>query len=362
MKNKIIFHIDINYFFAQVEEILNPSLKNKPIAVCSNKYHGIIVSTNYIARSYGIFAPQKTYEAIKICDDLVFVKSNMFRNKQFSKKFFDCIRNNFSNEIECYSIDECYIDVTNILHKYHNNYFILANEIYKTIIKETNLKTSIGISENKFLAKTANDISDKKVFYNTLFKNELEEKLYDQNIAKIFYVGKKTNNIFLSHNIKTVRDYLNYTNSDELQAILKSKYEILNSFFKGESSDVLDIENSLNKNISFAETFLFVTSETEYIKNKIIELATQLFYKMRMQNLWAKTYTLSLRNEYKKTSSRNITISKKITNSHEFCNVFIKLLNKYWENEMINQVSVGVSKLEKDDSFIGIKQLTLFDD
>ena len=285
MKNRIIFHIDINYFFAQVEEILNPSLKNKPVVVCPNKYRSVVSSSNYVARSYGVKAPQKTYEAKKLCEDLIFVESNMFRYKQFSKKFFECIKNHFSKEIECYSIDECYIDVTDMLEKYHNNYLFLANDIYKTIINKTGLKTSIGIGDNKFLAKTANDISDKKKFYNTLFKNEIEEKLYDQNISKIFFVGKKTNEIFIKHNIKTVRDFLNYSNVDELKELLKSKFEILSIFFKGESSDILDVEDSLNKNISLAETFLFITSETEFIKNKIIELSTQLFYKMRMKNL-----------------------------------------------------------------------------
>ena len=360
-KSKIILHLDINYFFAQVEEILNPYYKDKPTIVVSHKQHGIVLTSNYIARKYGVKSAQKVFEALKLCPDLQMVESKMEMYQKYSHDFFNCVANFFSDEIEFYSIDEGYIDATPLLEKYHNNIFYLVNEIYQTVLRETGLKISIGIGDTKFLAKTANDISDKKTFYYHCMRDELSDKLYPQPIEKIFFVGKNTAKYFKSKNIKTVNDFLTYKNQIELATALKSKYQMLRDFFLGNSSDELEL-NHETKSFSLGETFLVSTAEVDTIKQKIIALASQLFIKLREQNSYCKTFVLSFRDDDRKTISRSYSVDKKISDKDEFCSIYIKLLNKYWDNTTINQITVGANKLMNDEWDYSLKQMSLLDD
>ncbi len=360
-KSKIIFHLDINYFYAQVEEILNPFYKNKPTIVVSNKYKGIVLTSNYIARRYGVKAAQKVFEAVKLCPDLEIVESKMDMYQKYSDAFFNCIATFFTDEIEIYSIDECFIDATPLIEKYHNHIFFLVNEIYQTVLRETGLKISIGIGETKFLAKTANDITDKSTFYYYCSKDNLSQTLYPQPIEKIFFVGKKTASFFALKKIKTVDDFLNYPNQLELATELKSKYGMLRDFFLGNSSDELDLSTD-HKSFSLAETFSSSTNEYEFIKNKIIILASHLFERIREQNCFCKTFVLSYREENKRTISRSVTIDKKIYDKDEFCSIYVKLLNKHWDNVIINQISVGANKLINDEYDYSLKQLSLLDE
>lgn len=326
---KIILHLDINYFYAQVEEIINPYYKDKSLIVVSSKYKGIVLTSNYIARRYGIKAPQKVFEAQKLHPELMIVTSKMDEYKKYSQRFFTCIREHFTPELECYSTDECYLDATPILETYHNNIMYLVNDIYQTVLKETGLKISIGIGENKFLAKTANDISSKQTFYNTLYIEDITTKLYPCKISDIFFVGKSTAQYFKTKNIHTVKDFMEYPYQDKLALDLKSKYNLLYDFFTGKSSDVINAETGHHKTFSLAETFLYSTNESDVIKKKIITLSEQLFQKIMDEKVNCHTFTLSLRDEHKKTTSRSITLHKKIINQQEFANIYIKLLNKY---------------------------------
>jgi DNA polymerase-4 len=153
---KYIIHVDINSFFASVEELQNPNYKNKPIVVSGYTKRSVVASANYIARNYGINAAMPIFMAKNLCRSLVVVTPHFNLYEEYSEKFIRLISEKFTNNIEIGSIDECYVDITNIVNK-KNQPINIAYQIQKMIKAKLGLNCSIGIANNKFLAKMGSD-------------------------------------------------------------------------------------------------------------------------------------------------------------------------------------------------------------
>lgn len=172
----VIFHIDIDAFFCSAEELFNPHLKNIPFAIAGQGTHAIISTCNYLARQYGIRSAMNATTAKQLCPNITFIDPHHDRYGTISEKFFNLLRNKFTNNIEPMSIDECFLDATDIIQYFHNNPVILATEIQKTVLENLGLSISIGISNNKFLAKMATDLN-KPMGISKIFPEEVRQKL-----------------------------------------------------------------------------------------------------------------------------------------------------------------------------------------
>lgn len=154
----IIFHIDLDAFFASVEENLNPNLKGKPVVVAGKSRRTVVASANYEARKYGVKSAEPIFLAVKKCPSLVVVSHHFSEYVKVSNLFHNLIYNQFCKKLESASIDECFLDVSDIVNDYKKAKFY-AKKIQNKIKSDLNLNVSIGISYNKFLAKTATDIN-----------------------------------------------------------------------------------------------------------------------------------------------------------------------------------------------------------
>jgi len=165
----------MNAFFASVEMNENPKLKNLPVAVCGKVRRSVISSANYLARSLGINAAMPVYMAQKICHNLVLIDHHFSLYEKYSQQFIFIIKQHLSKNVELASIDECYVDVSNIVN---NKIEALkkAKMIQKIIYQKIGIGTSIGISNNKFLAKMASDIK-KPMGITELYPDQIEKKL-----------------------------------------------------------------------------------------------------------------------------------------------------------------------------------------
>jgi DNA polymerase-4 len=153
---RYILHVDMNSFFASVEELLNPRYKNKPIAVSGYTKRSVVASANYMARGYGVRAAMPVFMAQKLCPGLFIVTPHFHAYQEYSEKFIQLIAEKFTNNIEIGSIDECYVDITSLVNKKRSPTTI-ATEIQNTIKSKIGLNCSIGIANNKFLAKMGSD-------------------------------------------------------------------------------------------------------------------------------------------------------------------------------------------------------------
>ncbi|WZU00053.1 DNA polymerase IV [Erysipelothrix sp. D19-032] len=152
----VIFHIDINAFFASAHVITDPSLIGKPVVVCSNHRGSVITTASYEARQFGIQSAMPLSHAKRLCQDLVVVEIDFDLYNDLSRRFMDIIRS-YSTKLQQASIDECYVDVTDVIRNYPKP-LDLAVEIQQRVLKELKLPISIGVAPNKFLAKMASDM------------------------------------------------------------------------------------------------------------------------------------------------------------------------------------------------------------
>ena len=154
---RVIFHIDMNSFFASCEIAENPSLKGKKVAVAhvSLDKKGMVLAATYEAKACGIKTTMLVFEAERLCPDIIFVEPKHELYQEYSRKFFSYFYK-ITPLVEPASIDEGYLDVTDVCKP--NEYYDLAKKIQKDILELYNLPCSIGIAPNKFLAKMASDI------------------------------------------------------------------------------------------------------------------------------------------------------------------------------------------------------------
>ncbi len=168
-KGRIIFHIDMNSFYASVEMAYDPSLRGKPIAVAGNvkERKGIIVTCSYEARARGVKTTMPVWRAKRLCPELIVVPPNFDRYRSSSKEMFSILRE-YTDLVEPVSIDEGYMDITDTPHRHRA--YETAEDIQARLQKELLLPSSIGIAPNKFLAKMASDM--KKPLGITILRKE----------------------------------------------------------------------------------------------------------------------------------------------------------------------------------------------
>lgn len=346
MNNRIIFHLDLNYFFCRCEETINPALEKIPFIVGTINKRSVISASNKTAREFGVKAAMKFSEAIKLCPKLIAVDLHMQLYQKKSNEFFDCIRKYFSEKIEITSIDECYLDVTDMLSNYHDNYEILAYQIIKTIKQKTNLYVTVGIGNNKFLAKMAGDTKPANGIA-TIFIDEIKEKLWPMEIEKVFMIGKVTCKLLNSLGIYKIIDFIQYNDHAELEQQLKSKrYQTIMQNCLGGIDEPINYQFSISKSISCANTFIVNTNDIEEVNKQLNYLIDSVYQDLVSSDLLCQTLSITIKYDYINHTSKSFTRKLYTDNYYEIKITLIKLFNDLWNEEQeIRGLSVGLSKL-----------------
>lgn len=248
---RVLFHIDLNAFFASAEEIRHPEYKDKPLAVGSLSARGVISTCNYKAREYGIHSAMPVMQARSMCEDLILVKGDMAYYKSLSAKFFDYLRR-YSGALEVLSIDECFLDVTEVIRRYKRP-LDLAVQIQQGLRKELGLCCSIGVAPTRFLSKMASDLR-KPLGITVLRKSEIETKLFPLDVGACIGIGKKTVPLLKAAGIETIGDLADPKNEQAGQKILMNSWHDIQDKIHGRSSDQL-VFSTTRKSISHSRTF-----------------------------------------------------------------------------------------------------------
>ena len=189
IKYRKIIHVDMDAFYASVEQLDFPELKGKPLAVGGSEIRGVVSAASYEARKFGVRSAMSGVLAKKQCPDLIFVRPRFDRYTEISK-IIRKIFYEFTDLVEPLSLDEAYLDVTQN-KKGNPSATLLAHEIRKRIFDETGLTASAGISVNKFVAKVASDYN-KPNGQKTVNPDEVEAFLEALDIRKFYGIGKVT--------------------------------------------------------------------------------------------------------------------------------------------------------------------------
>ena len=198
-----IIHVDMDAFYASVEQLDNPELIGKPLAVGGSENRGVVAAASYEARKFGVRSAMSGAQAKRNCPDLIFVSPRFDRYKEISQKirkiFFE-----YTDLVEPLSLDEAYLDVTQN-KKGNPSASLIAEEIRQRIFEEVGLTASAGISVNKFVAKVASDIN-KPNGQKTINPDEVEDFLENLDIKKFYGIGKVTAEKMYQHGIFTGLD------------------------------------------------------------------------------------------------------------------------------------------------------------
>jgi DNA polymerase-4 len=290
MQNRKIIHIDMDAFYASVEQLDNPTLRGKPIAVGGNEIRGVVSAASYEARKFGVRSAMTGVLAKKKCPDLIFVKPRFDRYKEISIKirkiFYD-----YTDLVEPLSLDEAYLDVTTN-KKGNPSASLIAQEIRLRILNELNLTASAGISVNKFVAKIASDYN-KPNGQKTVNPDEVLTFLEQLSIHKFYGVGKVTTEKMYQLGIFTGAD-------------LKLKSEIFLEKHFGKSGKfyynvVRGIHNSevksdrAAKSVAAEHTFDTNLTSEIFMEERLKTISVELEKRLRKNKIAGKTITLKIK-------------------------------------------------------------------
>lgn len=257
----------MDYFYAQVEERDNPSLKGKPVAIGGLMGgRGVLCTSNYIARKFGVKAAMPTVQAIKQCPGLVLVPPNFNKYKEVSEKIFD-IYYQFTKKIQKLSLDEAYLDVTECT-KFNNDAVAIAKEIKRRIYGKTKLTASAGVSYNKLLAKIGSDLH-KPDGIAILRPEGIVKNISEFPISKIWGVGKVSQKRMNLFGIYTFGDLQKYSRLD-LVNMFGDFGASLHDFCRGKDSRAVE-GNGERKSLSVERTFQEDIDDRLILKQKLYE-------------------------------------------------------------------------------------------
>jgi DNA polymerase-4 len=350
--NRKIIHIDMDAFFASVEQMDNPDLRGKPIAVGGAENRGVVAAASYEARKFGVRSAISGVLAKKNCPELIFVKPRFERYKEISitirKIFYE-----YTDLVEPLSLDEAYLDVT-INKKGNPSATLLAQEIRLRILNEVGLTASAGISSNKFVSKIASDYN-KPNGQKTVNPDEVISFLEVLPIRKFYGVGKVTTEKMYQLGIFTGLE-------------LKSKsLEFLEKHF-GKSGSfyynvVRGIHNSevksdrITKSVAAEHTFEINLSSEIFLIEQLENIATTLEKRLKKHQVAGKTVTLKIKYSDFTQQTRSKTLPYFISDKGMILETVTELLFQERLKESVRLLGISLSSLNTEEKKTIVVQL-----
>lgn len=341
---KTIVHYDMDSFYASIEMRDNKKYRNRPLAVAG----GVVTTANYMARKFGVHSAMSTYEAKKLCPNLLIVPVNKKKYSYESNRIHALVLK-ITPKIEFIALDEGYIDMTEIIHNYDS--VEKFGEIFrKRIFQITGLTCSIGIGFNKLTAKIASDINKPGGQY--VFKEEEEFTNYmkDKSIRKIQGVGSKFEKLLNKNKIYIVEDVLKYTYNELVSKYGQSRGQLL--YLASRGIDHREVNyNRPTHSIGNESTFSFPISTEEEIDKNIDDIYNKSFDRIVNKNFLIQTVSIKVRYDNMKTISKSKTMSIP-TKDKEFLKFMIdELLETIdFKDKKIRLLGISFKNLVKEET------------
>ncbi|WP_424492664.1 DNA polymerase IV [Salinimicrobium sp. GXAS 041] len=341
-----IIHVDMDAFYASVEQLDNPDLQGKAIAVGGSSKRGVVSAASYEARKYGVRSAMSSVIAKRNCPHLIFVKPNFERYREISQR----IRNIFfeyTDLVEPLSLDEAYLDVTEN-KKGLPSATLIAKEIRQKILEKTGLNASAGISINKFIAKVASDVN-KPNGQKTVDPEEVEEFLEKLEIRKFYGVGKVTAEKMYQFGIFTGKD-------------LKSKsLEFLNDHFGKSGQYYYNVVRGIHlsevkpsrirKSLGAERTFDENISSEIFMLERLQHISEEIERRLKKSKVAGKTITLKIKYSDFTLQTRSKTLNYFVSSGELILETAKDLLYQEKMKNSVRLLGISLSNLntEKTD-------------
>lgn len=352
-----IIHIDMDAFYASVEQMDNPDLKGKPLAVGGSRERGVVAAASYEARAFGVHSALASSIAARRCPNLIFVKPRFERYKEISSQIMEIFQS-YTDLVEPLSLDEAYLDVT-YNKKELKSAIKIAMLIREEVKQKVGLTASAGISFNKFLAKTASDL-DKPDGLSVILPEQAIPFMEQLPIEKFHGIGKVTAKKMNSQGIFTGADLMKLDRSELIRRYGKAGKQY---HFIVTANDNREVKpDRIRKSIGAENTFstdLFERIEVEEALRYIHETLMR-----RIENAKRKGRTVTLKIKYLDftVKTRSKTLDHFTNSSIEIWELVLELLHHpYYLEKEVRLLGIGISQLDNVDKLKGVEgyQLTL---
>ncbi|MFV9568445.1 DNA polymerase IV [Thermoanaerobacter mathranii] len=348
MKRKII-HVDMDAFFASVEQHDNPEYKGKPVIVGGLSGRGVVSTCSYEARKYGIHSAMPMYVARKLCPHGIFLSVRRKRYEEVSKQIFDILYS-ITPLVEPVSIDEAYLDVTDI----DKNPEVIAKEIKKKVKETTGLTISAGVSYNKFLAKLASDWN-KPDGFTVITEDMIPDILKPLPVSKVYGIGEKSEERLKSMGINTIGDLLKLSQENLVEIFGKVGVEI---YLRIRGIDERPVETMREiKSIGKEKTLEKDTKDKKLLLHYAKLFSDIISEELFRAGLYARTVTVKIKTSDFAIHTKSKTLNKYIRLSEDIYNVAYEIIENIKLDQYIRLIGLSVSNL----SAVKYEQLSFLD-
>ena len=338
-----IIHVDMDAFYASVEQMDNPELRGKPLAVGGSEIRGVVSAASYEARKFGVRSAMSGVQAKKNCPELLFVRPRFERYKEISQKirkiFYD-----YTDLVEPLSLDEAYLDVTQN-KKGNPSATLIAQEIRKRIFEEVGLTASAGISINKFVAKVASDYN-KPNGQKTVNPEDVSLFLENLDIKKFYGIGKVTAEKMYQHGIFTGTD-LKARSFDYLEEHFgksgASYYNIVRGIHNSEVRP-----NRITKSVAAEHTFDENLTSEIFMLERLERIANELERRLKKYSISGKTITLKIKFSDFTMQTRSKTLPYFITDKGLLLETAKELLYQERMKDSVRLLGISLSNLNTE--------------
>ncbi len=344
-KNRVIFHIDCNNFYASVEEKFCPMLKTKPMAVAGNPNFrkGIILAKNELAKKFNVKTAETISEAKRKCPNLHLVPPRYDVYREYSKKI-NSIYAEYTRKLEKFGLDESYLDVTETLKNKNLMPLQLANEIRERIKRDIGITVSVGISYNKVFAKFASDYRKPDAVTIITPKN-YRKIVWPSPVENLLYVGRVTEKRLKNMGINTIGELANCSYGFIVCTFgkLGSKiYSYANGIDDEEVSDISHVK--IPKSISKGHTFPKDLTDLQKLEFEIYGCADVVSKQLSEHSMKCTTVQITIKDPNFHVIQRQKSFNFPIVDSRDIAKMATFLLKKYWQiGKPIRMLTVSIS-------------------
>ena len=358
--DRIIFHCDCNSFFASCEELLDPSLKDVPMAVTGDPEcrHGVILAKNQKAKKYGIVTGEPVVYAKRKCPSLVCTLSHHELYREICEKINN-IYVEYTDLVERASIDESYLDVTNSLHLFGGNAKDLADSIRERIKNEVGITISVGVSFCKTVAKFGSDYK-KPDATTVIMRENMSDIFHKADVSELFLAGKKTVARLRIMGIDTIGDLAAYDKGKLGEIFGKQGITLWDNANGNDNSPVAPYYEAQEvKSIGNSMTFKRDLVGYEDIKSGIAFLSDSVACRLRSEKKKCTVVQIGIKDTDFRTMQRQQTVKKATNLQKEITEIALSLIKGNWSmTQPVRLLSVTASGLVGEDE--EFTQLDLF--
>lgn len=346
---RIVMHIDVNNAFLSwtAIDLLNHGskydIRNSYAVIGGDEEarRGIVLAKSMPAKKMGVVTAETLYSARKKCPSLRVYPPNYKWYQFMSNSLFELLKE-YTPDIEIVSIDECYLEYTNVM-KLYGDPIEFAKKIQKEINEKLKFTVNIGIAENKLCAKMASDfLKPNKI--HTLFSDEIKEKMWPLPINKLFGIGKQTSKKLIALNIKTIADLAN-ADPDFLYKHFKNQALRMIEIANGIDNGLVDSSVSAPKGISNSTTLSHDVTNREELEKIIIAIADNVSLALRKEGKYASVVAVMLKDNFFKTTSHQKKLKNATDLTLEIRKIALELFREMYHGEAIRLVGVRLDQL-----------------